>query len=526
MRVGKSAAAFALLALCRLASSPCVEAHEPSEMVWPTKGWQTSTPESQGMDPVALATLVDVVGARRQDSLLVTRHGRIVAEAYYAPFQAGVRHDLRSITKSVIGTLTGIEIQNGFLDSVDDKIVDLFSGKPIANVDDRKKEMTVQNLLDMTSGIQWTEDRYTPDETIMRMYRAPDHAQFVLDQPMSDEPGSRFYYNGGNPYLLSALITKETFKSAYDFAKYQLFEPLGITDARWGRTDAQDVTDGESGLYLEPRDMAKLGYLYLHRGLWEGHEIIPPWWVDRVAQGKVEAGNGFHYANLWWSLPEKHAFMALGRHSQLILVLPDLDIVTVMTGTMEDTEYYPKAALIDSIAAAVKSDGPLTPNPEGDSILSESVRRAATEPASLTPEAPETAKAISGKTYELDANDLGVKTLTLRLTEPRPSWEYTIAGKNQTITRYAGLIGLDGRFRKSPAAAHGIDAVRGRWVDDHTFEVERRILGHGETERWLLRFAGDKLEATYENTDGFKGTAHAQALAADDGSMSRRPQSP
>jgi CubicO group peptidase (beta-lactamase class C family) len=517
MRFGKSAAAFALFALCRLFISPCAGANEPSDVIWPTKGWQTSTPETQGMDSVALAKLVDAVGSRRQDSLLVIRHGRIVAEAYYAPFQAGVRHDLRSITKSVISTLTGVEIENGFLDSVDDKIVDLFSEKPIANIDDRKKKMTVQNLLDMTSGIQWKEDRYTPDETIMQMYRTPDHAQFVLDQPMSDEPGSRFYYDGGNPYLLSALITKKTFKSAYDFAKYQLFEPLGISDARWARTDAQGVTDGESGLYLEPRDMAKLGYLYLHRGLWEGKEIIPASWVDRAAQGKIEARDGFHYANLWWSLPEKHAFMALGRHSQLILVLPDLDIVTVMTGTMEDDEYYPKAALIDAIAAAVKSDGPLAPNPEGDSILSESVKRAATEPTNFAPQAPETAKAISGRTYGLAGNDLGVTTLTLRLTEPRPSWEYTVAGKDQTITRFAGLIGLDGRFRKSPAAAHGIDAVRGRWVDDHTFEVERRILGHGETERWLLRFDGESLEASYENTDGVRGRVRGQALPADGG---------
>jgi CubicO group peptidase (beta-lactamase class C family) len=517
MRFGKSAAVFALLALCRLVFPPCAEADEPSDTIWPTKGWQTSTPESQGMDSVELAKLVDAVGARRQDSLLIIRHGRIVAEAYYAPFQAGVRHDLRSITKSVISTLTGIEIENGFLDSVDDKIVDLFSDRPIANVDDRKKEMTVQNLLDMTSGIQWTEGRYTPDETIMQMYRTPDHAQFVLDQPMSDEPGSRFYYNGGNPYLLSALITKETFKSAYDFAKYQLFEPLGVTDARWARTDAQGVTDGESGLYLEPRDMAKLGYLYLHRGLWEGKEIIPSWWVNRAAQGKIEAGDGFHYANLWWSLPGKHAFMALGRHSQLILVLPDLDIVTVLTGTMSDDEYYPKAPLIDALASAVKSDGPLAPNPGGESTLSASVKRAATEPTGLTPDAPETARAISGKTYELAPNDLGVKTLTLRLTEPRPSWEYTIAGKDRTITRYAGPIGLDGRFRVSPAGPQGIDAVKGRWVDDHTFEVERRILGHGETERYLLRFDGDNLDATYENTDGVRGGVHGQALAADGG---------
>jgi CubicO group peptidase (beta-lactamase class C family) len=229
---------------------------------------------------------------------LIIRHGKIVAEAYYAPYEAGVRHDLRSVTKSVIGTLTGIAIQDGFLDSVDDRIVALFSEKQIANIDRRKDEMTIQNLLDMASGLLWKEEHYTPDETIMQMFRAPDRTKFVLDQPMSATPGSVFYYNGGNPYLLSALITKQTFKSAYDFAKYQLFQPLGVSNVRWGRVDGQGVTDGQSGLFLEPRDMAKLGYLYLRNGVWEGRQIIPSWWIDRVKEGKVEATNDFHYANL------------------------------------------------------------------------------------------------------------------------------------------------------------------------------------------------------------------------------------
>jgi CubicO group peptidase (beta-lactamase class C family) len=183
---------------------------------------------------------------------------------YYAP---NIRHDLRSVTKSFIGTLTGIEVQEGLLDSVDPPVVDLFPDKHIANVDDAKKAMTVQNMLDMTSGIAWTEGAYTPDETIIRMYKAPDPTEFVLSQPMSDPPGARFYYNGGNPYVLSAMISKKTGRDALDFARDELFKPLGISSVRWGDADAQRVTDGESGLYLAPHDMAKLGYLYLHDAL-------------------------------------------------------------------------------------------------------------------------------------------------------------------------------------------------------------------------------------------------------------------
>ena len=123
------------------------------------------------MDSASLARLIRSLGTYKQDSLMIVRHGKIVAEAYYAPYVAGVSHDLRSVTKSIVSTLTAIELQHGLLDSVDHPVIDLFPDKQIANIDDNKKAMTVQSLLDMTSGIEWQEKAYTPDETIMRMYR-------------------------------------------------------------------------------------------------------------------------------------------------------------------------------------------------------------------------------------------------------------------------------------------------------------------------------------------------------------------
>ena len=269
------------------------ESQATPETGWPTKSWPTSTAEEQGMDSASLARLIETVGIFRQDSLMVIRHGKIVAEAYYAPNVAGVSHDLRSVTKSITGTLTAIEIKNGLLDSVDHPVVDLFSDNQIANLDDNKKAMTVQHLLDMTSGIAWQEKSYTPDETVIRMYRAPDRTEFVLSQPMSDPPGAKFYYNSGNPYVLSALITRKTGHNAFDFAKTELFEPLGITSAKWGSVDAQGVTDGEAGLSLTPQDMARIGYLYLHDGVWDGKQIIPSSWVERARAGKVPATFGY-----------------------------------------------------------------------------------------------------------------------------------------------------------------------------------------------------------------------------------------
>src|SRR5882757_6327033 len=184
------AAVQCVAALPALAGAP--DAQNSAEITWPTKSWAVSTPEEQGMDSGGLVRLIEIVGARRQDSLMIVRHGKIVADANYAPYVGGVSHDLRSVTKSVTGTLTGIALRDGFFDSVGHPVMDYFSDRQISNVDDNKKAITIQHLLDMTSGIKWLESVHTPDEPLMQMYRSPDRTGFVLNRPMSGVPGSKF----------------------------------------------------------------------------------------------------------------------------------------------------------------------------------------------------------------------------------------------------------------------------------------------------------------------------------------------
>jgi CubicO group peptidase (beta-lactamase class C family) len=154
MYLRKSTTAGLLAAfLCIVASGASFFAPDEqgsSETPWPTKAWQTSTPEEQGLDSGSLARLIETVGTYKQDSLIIIRHGKIVAEAYYAPYVPGISHDLRSVTKSVVSTLTAIELQHGILDSVDLPILDLLSDKRVLNVDESKKAITIQHLLDMT----------------------------------------------------------------------------------------------------------------------------------------------------------------------------------------------------------------------------------------------------------------------------------------------------------------------------------------------------------------------------------------
>jgi CubicO group peptidase (beta-lactamase class C family) len=477
---------------------------DPPASVWPTKMWEVSTPEEQGMDSRALARLIDDVGTYKQDSVLVVRNGKIVTDAYYAPYSANIRHDLRSVTKSFVSTLIGVLVQQGKLESADRPLLDFFADRTVANLDDRKKAITIQSLLDMGSGIAWLERVHTPDESLSRMYASPDPTAFILDQPMSDSPGEKFYYKGGDPYLLSALVNKLTGRSALDYARAELFAPLGITDVRWAPVDKQGVVTGEAGMRLTPHDMAKLGYLYLRDGVWDGKRIIPSAWVERARNGKLATSFG-KYANLWWSVPDRNVFMALGRHGQSIFVFPKLDVVAVMTGVVPDKEKsYPIPALIDRILGAVKSDKPLAPDPEGDAALKASLDKAATEKATPVGPAPDLLDAVAGKTWRFGDNELLIKTVGLNLANANPTFELTVYSDKSRGKEYVlrEPVGLDGRSRTKPTN-YAFVVNKGSWQDDRTFVLERRFLGNGEMVTWTLRFEGDQLNLAFRNTDGY-----------------------
>ena len=310
--------------------------------------------QEQGMQSGGLARLVETVGGYKQDSLLIARHGKIVLDAYYAPYQPNITHDLRSVTKSIVSTLTAIEIKQGLLDSADHPVMDLFADKQIPDVDEAKKAMTVQHLLDMTSGIAWQEKSYTPDETIMRMYEAADRTAFVLSQPMSDFSGHQVLLQQRQSLCAVGAHQQKTGQNALEFAKKDLFGPLGITSERWGRPDAQGVIDGEAGLSLAPHDMARIGSSLPSQ--WDvGGKADRSIFIGGSGAGKARSGDvRISLRKSVVVLPEKGAYMARGRHSQLILVLPKQDIVAVMTGILRDDQFYPTIRLIDDIVSAVR----------------------------------------------------------------------------------------------------------------------------------------------------------------------------
>jgi CubicO group peptidase (beta-lactamase class C family) len=300
---------------------------------WPTHGWRTSSPEEQGMDSQKLAPMLDFVQQQRLSlySLLVIRNGYLVSETYFTSDHEDTRREIYSCTKSFISTLVGIGIDKGYIDGVNRRVMDFFPGRTFENSDVRKDGMTLDDLLTMRSGLDWEES----DAAYVQMYRSTDWIKFVLDKPLKEQPGTEFRYCSGCSHVLSAIIQKATGVNTREFAEKNLFGPLGISDADWD-TDASGIPIGGWGLHITPRDMAKLGYLYLRNGIWDSQQIVSAGWVKTATQTYAQVPDDpLDYGYQWWTYPALDAYAALGRFGQTILVIPKLDLIVVTTAHLD-----------------------------------------------------------------------------------------------------------------------------------------------------------------------------------------------
>jgi CubicO group peptidase (beta-lactamase class C family) len=210
-------------------------------------------------------------------------------------------------------------------------------------------------------------------------------------------------------------------------------DPWG-SDVFW-QEDPRGISIGGYGLYLQPRDMAKLGYLYLRNGVWDGTQILPSTWTERIRHATLPSSvAGLRYANFFWVDPERKAYFALGYHGQRILVIPEQDIVAVITAAVD----APSAVEIGLIAKAVKSDGSLPSNASAQTMLAERIREAATEGPSQVGDSPALTKIISGKVYRFSNNPLRLQSLMLNLEGPEPSYAFILGPARPSARTFRG----------------------------------------------------------------------------------------
>lgn len=474
---------------------------------WPVPDWQSVSPESQGMDSEQLAQMLEFIRDQQLDihSVLIARHGLLVHETYVYPYAPETPHAIYSATKSVSGALIGLAIADGKIPSVQTPLLELFPERTVQNVDERKQAITLEHLLTMSSGLSWRRPASGGPPPVYAFQNSDDPVQFVLDRPVDDEPGSQFFYNSGGSHLLSAIVQEHTGQTALDYARQNLFGPLGISDVTW-ESAAQGVSDGGTGIWLRPRDMARFGLLYLRQGEWNGRQILPAAWVaasttrhmpapEKEGQGYPPTPNLIGYGYQWW-INALGGYSAIGFGEQEIIVLPEQDLVVVITGTTPETgATTPEDLTRKFIVPAVKSASPLPENPDAAERLA-ALSQAVSAAPSPTPmvQLPAIAQEISGKRYEIQSED-GRQVESFSLTFGAADATYTgmIDGLTATVA-----VGLDGVDRRTATEAGNVLA-RGSWKDDRTFVIDLNLLGEAMHEQATFTFEGERVTAAFRS---------------------------
>lgn len=304
---------------------------EPQSIVYENPGqtFPRNTPESQGIHSEHLRNLVEELAYSPDTDMhhfMVLRHGNVICETDFAPYRKGIWHITHSMCKSITGMAAGLLIDEGKLD-LSENIYKIFHDKGSTWAKIFRPEVTVENLMTMTSGVTFNESGIVSGNDWLESY---------LNAPVSEKPGTKFQYNSLNSYVLSAIITERTGMPMDEYLKPRLFEPLGITDYLWEKCP-RGITKGGWGLFMHTEDMAKLGQLYLNKGKWNGKQIIPESWAEASVTKKVDSIEGtYGYGYQLWMEERPGSFEYNGMLGQNVLIYPDVDMVIVTNAGNEE----------------------------------------------------------------------------------------------------------------------------------------------------------------------------------------------
>ncbi len=352
---------------------------------WPTKSWKETSPEKQGMNSQKLADMFKIIKDEDYniDNISIIRNGFLVADYYKYPFKKGDKHIIHSVTKSVLSALVGIAIDKGYIKSVKERVINFFPEKISSRKGEELKNMTLEHLLMMSSGLK-TEDNWRYKwKGLTKMRTQEDWVHYLLNLPVKEEPGKEFDYSNGVSYLISALLFKATKIKPQDFAQRYLFDPLGISKShiKW-QLDPRGVHIGWGGMHMRPRDMAKFGLLFLNKGVWEGKQVLSKSWIEASTQTRLKSDLYENYGYQWWNGPAMYKleklwrrkwnfnlvkrdpienyYMAVGFMGQFIYVVPDRNMVVIFTSHLRGGQnFIPKALMDEFILPSVVSNSPL-----------------------------------------------------------------------------------------------------------------------------------------------------------------------
>jgi CubicO group peptidase (beta-lactamase class C family) len=288
-----------------------------------------STPEAQGVSSAGILAFIEAADKTvdTMNSVIIVRHGKVIAEGWWKPYEAEAPHWLFSLSKSFTSIAVGIAIAEGKL-SLDDPVLKFFPDLAPATPSENLKQMRVRDLLIMSTG------QLNADVEKIGPLESPNTIKAFLEAPVAVKPGTHFLYNSPATFMLSAIVQKTTGQKMVDYLRPRLFDPLGISNPTW-QESAAGISLGASGLELKTEDIARFGQLVLQRGTWEGRQLVPADWVAAATARQTSTGSapmsdwdqGYGY-QFWRS---RHGFRGDGAFGQFCFVLPELDATIAIT---------------------------------------------------------------------------------------------------------------------------------------------------------------------------------------------------
>ncbi len=466
------------------------------------QGLPRSAPEEQGISSAAIQAFVQAADSQidTMNSLMIVRHGKVVAEGWWAPYDAESPHMLYSLSKSFTSTAVGLAIADGKL-SLDDTVLSFFPDDAPAEPSNNLKSMRVRDLLRMATGHQVEPNLNASD--------APWTKTF-LAQPVPFKPGTHFLYNTPATYMLSAIVQKVTGQTTLDYLRPRLFEPLGIKDPTWG-TSPQGVSLGGYGLNVRTEDIARFGQLYLQKGVWQGKPLLPAAWVQaatslQIANGsnpKSDWDQGYGY-QFWRS--QNGAYRGDGAFGQYCLVLPEQDAVIAITSGCKDMQAV--LNLVWEKLLPAMQNGPLPSAGSAGESLKETLAGLSVRVPAGSAISPWAAKA-SGKRYSLPANDQKLESVSLDFTPEGATVVLKRADGEERIVSGAGswrkgrAVLANGRL---PAASDQSVAAAGAWTHENTYTVKFCPYETPFYRSYTFQFEGDQVTVASESNVGFGPT--------------------
>jgi CubicO group peptidase (beta-lactamase class C family) len=435
-----------------------------------------STPERQGVSSSAILAFITAADhdIDTMHSFMLLRHGQVIAESWWRPFDAKTPHMFYSLSKSFTSTAVGLAIAEGKL-SLDDEVVKAFPEDAPAEPSANLRSLRVRDLLRMLAGHQtevpiWDDKPGQANEAWTKRFFA---------QPIAFKPGTRFLYDSPATYMLSAMVQKATGESVLAYLKPRLFDPIGYADPTW-TASPQGISAGAFGLMGRTEDIARFGQLYLQKGAWQGRQLIPASWVEQATT--LQTGNGSNPKSDWdqgycfqfWRC-RNHAYRGYGAFGQYCIVMPDNDAVIAITSGVHDMQAVLNLVW-DKLLPAMKAEA--LPEDAGavhalqSAISGLTVSMPAGQPASSL------AASVSGIWYAMPENDRGITAVALDASATATALLVrTAAGETRTP------IGIGSWSQPGPGFANGIErmlsvpahplvAASGAWTAEQVFTVK------------------------------------------------------